>query len=130
MLNKALLANAVFSSTSGITIVLFRQWFGSQFSAPEWLMLAIGVGLLLFTVQLLAMTKVKVLAEKLTLSVVFSDVAWVLITCVLLFLLNDKMTNVGAVMILVVNLVVSLLAWTQYTAFKKERSDLLASDGI
>jgi len=119
MLNRAFMANAVFSSVCGIIIFVLRDWFALQIPGPDWLFLAISIGLVVFAVQLLLMVKFKSLAEKLVLQVVFSDIGWVVFSTLGLIIFIESFSHTGIWMVVLINLIVTLLAWLQFSAYKK-----------
>jgi len=122
MLKKAIMKNAIFSGVSGLVILLKSDWLLIQLPSPDWLMMVIGVGLLMFSLQLLLMTRINALAEKLILQVVFSDVAWVLITFVALIIYHEHFSNIGVGLVIFINMIVTTLIWLQFSAYKRNKS--------
>ena len=114
MLVKSLIANAIFSTSSAAVIFTYAAWLNEHIQMPYWIYLGIGIGLLLFAVQLILMAKLQSLREKLIDSVIVSDAAWVLITGGLAFGFSENISESGAVIIVSVNIIISLLAWFQY----------------
>jgi len=121
MLKKAIMKNAIFSGVSGLVILLNSDWFLIQLPAPDWLMTAIAVGLLIFSLQLLLMTRVNALAERLILQVIFSDLAWVLITFIALVAFHEHFSSIGVGLVLFINMIVTSLIWLQFSAYKRNK---------
>lgn len=121
MLIKSLIANAIFSGSSALIILVFGSWFNHHVQMPQWIYLGIGIGLLIFAIQLGLMVKLDKLREKLINSVIVSDIAWVLITGGMLLGYSESVSNVGVFIILAVNVIVSILAWLQYLGRRESK---------
>lgn len=119
MLKKAIAANALFSGMSGLILWVMRDWISEQISAPDWLFATISIGLMAFAVQLVLMVKFETLAKTLTMSVVYSDIGWVLLTTLALVALFDSFSLVGIWMVIGINLIVSSFAWLQFRGYRK-----------
>ncbi len=124
MLKKALMANAIFSLTSGIGILVVTSWLGQHIPLPAWAWIVLGIGLILFALQLVMMVLIPILAHKLTQLVVVSDIAWVVLTSLGALLFAAQITAMGFTLILVVNLVVGTLAVAQHRGYGPERGAL------
>jgi hypothetical protein len=81
----------------------------------------LGVGLILFALQLVMMVLKPKLAVLLTQQVVVSDIAWVVLTSLGALLFSDQLTAMGFMLILVVNLIVGTLAVVQHRGYAPER---------
>ncbi len=103
MLKKAIAANAAFSGVSGLVLWVMRDWISQQISAPDWLFAVISIGLMAFAIQLVLMVKFDSLANKLIMSVVYSDIGWVLLTTMALVVLFDSFSLVGIWMVIGIN---------------------------
>lgn len=121
MLNQALAKNAIFSGISGIIMLLMKDWFILQIPLPGWLLITISIGLMLFSVQLTLMVIFKPLADKLILVVIFSDIGWIVLTLISLLVFINSLTVIGIGLVILINLIVSLLAWKQFSAYKNEQ---------
>ena len=122
MLNKAIAANALFSGMSGLILWIMRDWISEQISAPDWLFVAISIGLMAFAIQLVLMVKFDTLANTLIMSVVYSDIGWVLLTTMALVFFFDSFSLIGLWMAIGINLIVSSLAWLQFQGYRKKGS--------
>lgn len=121
MLKRYLTANAAFSAVSGLVLITAGDWLGRHIPAPGWVWPALGAGLLLFAVQLVAMTRNPALASRLAPQVVLMDAAWVVLTTIVLVWRWPTLTAFGAGLIIDVNIVVAALAWLQWGAHRRER---------
>lgn len=122
MLKQALKANAVFSTASGLTLILARDALSAEIPAPAWFFAAIGVGLLAFAAQLALMVAKPDLARRLAMQVVVSDAAWVVITSAALVAFFARVSAIGVALILAVNAIVAVLALLQYRGFAAKQS--------
>ena len=122
MLKKAIAANALFSGMSGLILWIMRDWISEQISAPDWLFVAISIGLMAFAIQLVLMVKFDTLANTLIMSVVYSDIGWVLLTTMALVFFFDSFSLIGLWMAIGINLIVSSLVWLQFQGYRKKGS--------
>ncbi len=119
MSKDAIAANALFSALGGLVLWVMRDWVSEQILAPDWLFITISIGLIAFAVQLALMVKFDDLANKLIMSVVYSDIAWVLLTSLALVVLFDSFSLVGIWIVIGINMIVSSLAWLQFQNHRK-----------
>lgn len=120
MLKKALLSNAVFSGISGLCILLLAAELGSYISLPPILWLVIGLGLLFFSFDLMLLAVFPAWAKKLTKLVIFSDISWVLVTTMAVFIYWEAVSLEGVALIVLINLIVTTLAWFQAKGYHME----------
>ena len=118
MLKYALGANALFSASSGFLMLFAHGYFSSHIPLPAWAWMLIGVGLLIFAVDLAVLAYKPSWAGRLTPMVVLSDVAWVALTSVATLWFIDVLSIYGVLMILAVNFVVGSLAYFQSRGHK------------
>lgn len=111
----ALRANAAFSAISAVVLLLFSSTLAELFNAPRSVLLGIGVGLVLFVVDLLATASRQAIPRKKALYFVGADVLWVLGSAIVL-LVPTGLTTAGRLAILGVALVVAGFAAAQYLA--------------
>ena len=130
MLQRALSANAVFSTASGFGLIFLRDALAAEIPAPPWLFAAVGVGLLAFAAQLALMASRTGLARRLAMSVVVSDVAWVVVTSAALVAFFARISTLGAVLIVTVNVVVGVLALLQYRGLTAMQNSATPASGI
>jgi len=116
-----LAANAVFSGVSAAFIALQGAWLQAHIPMPEWLWTVAAAGLALFALQLAAMVMNTRLANMLIKQVIVSDALWLLATSIGLMLYSAELTNLGVVIVMLINGVVGTLAWWQLAAWKATR---------
>jgi hypothetical protein len=97
-----------------------KDWILLQIPLPNWLWLFMSVGLLSFSVLLLLMKNIKKLAELLIIPVIFSDISWVLLTSAGLIYYFYLFSVAGMCLVILINLIVSTIAWFQYIGYKNE----------
>lgn len=119
-LNKSLLANGVFSLLCGSGALLLQSSLSIHIPLAEWMWLLVGAGLIGFSIQLIAMVKLPWLAKKLTISVVYADVIWVLVTALLSVMYCSQITWAGLVLIGITSSIVGCLALLQYSGYKRQ----------
>ena len=120
MLNKVLLSNSLFSGITGVTIFFISDLLNQQIPGPGWLFTMISIGLILFSAQLFLMTQYKTLADKLILQVIGSDIGWVVLSTAGLLSYLDSFSTMGMTLVILINVVVSVLAWMQLSAYRNE----------
>lgn len=120
MLKQSLVSNALFSGLSGLLILTFKEWVSAQFPGPTWLWLIVGMGLLIFAAQLIAMVLIPKLAKMLTPQVVIADIGWVVLTFVGLAIFFTSITETGVLLVIGINAVVGTLALMQHLGYRRE----------
>ena len=119
-----LAANAVFSGVSAVFIAWQGPWLGSQIPMPDWMWTVAAAGLALFALQLAAMVANARLANMLIKQVIVADALWLVGTSIGLMLYSGELTNLGIVIVMLINVVVGVLAWWQLAAWKASRLDV------
>lgn len=130
MLKQTLTANAVFSTASGLMLIVARDALAAEITAPPWFFVAIGVGLLAFAAQLALMVAKPERARRLAMQVVLSDVGWVVATSAALVAFYTRVSALGVALIVVINVVVATLALLQYRGLTTVQSRAAAESGI
>ncbi len=130
MLKQTLTANAVFSTASGLMLIVARDALAAEITAPPWFFVAIGVSLLAFAAQLALMVAKPELARRLAMQVVLSDVGWVVATSAALVAFYTRVSALGVALIVVINVVVATLALLQYRGLTTVQSRAAAESGI
>jgi len=116
-----LAANAVFSGVSAAFIALQGAWLQGHIPMPGWMWTLAAAGLALFALQLAAMVMNTRLANMLIKQVIVSDALWLLATSIGLMLYSAELTNLGIIIVMLINVVVGTLAWWQLVAWKATR---------
>ena len=124
MLKKALLSNAVFSGVSGLCILLLTAKLDSHIPLPSLLWLVIGIGLLVFSADLILLAVFPAWAKKLTKFVVLSDISWVVVATLATLTYWGSLTAEGVALIVVINAMVTVLAWAQAKSYRMEYGDM------
>jgi len=119
-LQKAMFANAVFSFVCGVIFLLARKLLMPHIPLAPLLWTLFGAGLILFSAQLVIMVKSTAWAEKLIIPVIFSDIAWVILTCAALAYYQSRISPLGNTLIIAVNMMVAALAWFQAQAYLEQ----------
>ncbi|WDE00577.1 hypothetical protein SG35_008055 [Thalassomonas actiniarum] len=120
-LQKAMSANALFSFFSGMIFLLAQDFLIPHIPMPALLWTLFGVGLIAFSAQLLFMVKNPARAEKLIVSVVFSDIAWVILTFIALAYYQERISAPATALIIGINITVTALAWFQAQGYLEQR---------
>jgi hypothetical protein len=117
-LRKALIGNALFSTLSGVTILLAQGWVVRILGLPENISLAIlGIGLLVFAVTLVINARRQQVRTSDAWIVVLLDLAWVLGSYVLIFVVPFSIE--GKWVVGVVAELVSVFAVLQFVGIRR-----------
>ena len=120
-LARALRANATFSATTGVTMLLLArpgaEWLGFEW---PWVLVLVGVGLLLFAADLALLSRKNPIPRQRTILVIAGDVGWVLGSALLLLGWPQLFNSLGRWVVLGVALVVTLFAVLQTQALKHQ----------
>ena len=112
-LKKALTANAIFSSFSGIIMLVFHQALATLFGWSDSLpFLIIGVGLLFFATTIVI--EIKKQRLKAIQWIIIQDLFWVVASVCLLVVQPIEMSFVGQMLVADVAIVVFIFAVLQY----------------
>jgi hypothetical protein len=118
LLRKALIGNALFSILSGVTILLAQGWVLRILGLPENISLAIlGIGLLVFAVTLVINARRQPVRTSDAWIVVVLDLAWVLGSYVLIFVV--PFSAEGKWVVGVVAELVSVFAVLQFVGIRR-----------
>ena len=118
ILRKVLVANAFYSSLSGITIIAIAGILGEMMGIPNlWILRIIGGGLVLFALSILPAIKKLPGNTKPARSIAFQDWAWVAGAVAIISLQLFDMTNSGYWILGIVSVPVAIFAFlqTRYT---------------
>jgi hypothetical protein len=117
-LRKALIGNALFSTLSGVTILLAQGWVVRILGLPENISLAIlGIGLLVFAATLVINARRQQVRTSDAWIVVLLDLAWVLGSYVLIFVVPFSIE--GKWVVGVVAELVSVFAVLQFVGIRR-----------
>lgn len=120
-IKTALLGNALFSTTSGLLLLLFsrsiNEWMGIS---ANWILPLIGLGLLGFAVSLLLLAKKQIIERKAVIAVIIQDILWVLGSIIIVALGAFSLSELGYEMIIVVAIIVAGFAVWQWRTLPKK----------
>jgi hypothetical protein len=111
--------NAAFSAFTG-AVLLFASSAVSEMifiDATGWkpvILIALGVGLLIFAADLLSMATNRWVTREEVWIIVFADIGWIVISVFLMAVFGDLFTQDGVVVVAVVGLIVAVFAIGQY----------------
>lgn len=110
-LRKVLMGNAAFSGVSGLALSLFSQAIASWMGvAQSFILLAIGIGLILFSVSLIVAGRKKELNRKNIQFIIFQDWAWVFGSAVIIIFQLFNLTQLGYWLVADVAIIVAAFA--------------------
>jgi hypothetical protein len=123
LLRMALMGNALFSTISGLTLVLAGQWVVRLLGLPEAVdLLTIGISLLVFAVTLVVFARKKPIRLSDAWIAVLLDLAWVIASYPLLFVVPFNTTGKWIVGILAeVVMVFALVQWLGIRRIRKAK---------
>ena len=86
-LKRALYANAIFSGISGLDFIIFNNQITNFLGwSTNWLIPVIGAGLILFAIFTVMVARADTPNPALVQTIIASDVAWIILSCVVIFL--------------------------------------------
>jgi len=120
LLKKALLANAAFSSISGLSFILFTQAI-SQFLgwSNSWILATIGAGLVAFALMIYTVAQAKSINHAQVMSIIAADLSWVLLSIVVIFTPFVALTLEGKWAVAIVADIVAIFAFAQYWGLRR-----------
>jgi len=125
LLRKALIGNALFSTVSGLTILFAQGWVLRILGLPSSVnLLVLGAGLIVFAVTLVINARKQQVKESDAWIAVCMDVAWVIGSYVLIFIL--PFSTEGKWVVAVVAEAVLVFAVLQFVGIRRiQKSELL-----
>lgn len=130
LLTSAMRINALFSATSGVILLLGASALAIRFGAPAWILVALGAGLLSFSVLLLwSLTD----ARRLTVGgrvAVGGDTAWTAGAAVLLTTPVGGLTAQGRTTLALVTVAVAVLGMLQAVGLWRIRERSAGTSGV
>lgn len=117
-LQKALIINALFSSLSGLTLIIFHTTIAKLFEVPNSSVFWI-IGSLLLFFSLTIILEIYKQRKWAVIWIIIQDYLWVVASVILLLFPLFKISTIGNLLIAMVALVVFLMAINQTKALKK-----------
>lgn len=120
LLKNALYGNSIFSFASGLAFVLFSKAIAAFLGlSASWVILALGVGLLLYGWQIFTAAKAEPINPGFAQFAVYADLAWVLGSAVLIFTNLVSFTTPGKWGIAIIADIVLVFAILQYAGLRR-----------
>lgn len=117
-LQKALTANAIFSTLCAFILLIFTTWISDLFEIEnQWSFLIIAFGLLIFVATIII--EIKQQREKAVYTIIIQDLLWVIGSIILLIIQPFGISEMGNIIIAVVAFVVLVFAILQYRGVKE-----------
>lgn len=127
-LKSTLMANALFSTLCGIGLLVAPVYIAQLLGhVPIWLCLTLGIGLLIFALDVIWITNQLPHSVHRAKIIFFADVAWVLITPILLTVFNNYLSEIGRIILVDIAVVVALLAWLEWAGLRKLKQQMKTS---
>jgi hypothetical protein len=111
-LRGALVANAVFSGTTGIGAIALANVFAGSLGPPAWSLRALGVGLVVFAAVVAGESRAP--RRRDTWRIIAADVAWVATAVLIIMVSPGWLTGAGRATLAAVTVVVAVLALMQW----------------
>lgn len=122
LLRRALVGNVIFSAVSGTVLIVASGWLSDVTGlTPGWLPAAIGVGVLLWAVDVGWIARKEVLDLRQAKFVIAGDLAWVAVSYAVLIFGLVNLTTAGAWTVGILAEIVGLFAIVQYLGLRRLR---------
>lgn len=118
-LQKALATNALFSSLSGLTLLVFHTAIAELFEVPNSSVFWI-IGCLLLFFSLTIVLEIYKQRKWAVIWIIIQDYLWVVASVILILLPLFKISTIGNLLIAMVAIIVFLMAINQTKALKKQ----------
>ncbi|MDH3248716.1 MAG: hypothetical protein OEQ47_07130 [Acidimicrobiia bacterium] len=115
-LQEALVANAVFSGTTGIGAIALADVLAGSLGPPAWSLRALGVGLVVFAAVVAGESRAP--RARGTSRIIAADVAWVATAVIIIMVSPGWLTGVGRAVLAAVTIAVAALAAGQWRGFQ------------
>ena len=122
-INTVLYANASFCLASAVLIMLLPGMLADLvISLPLVVFRILGIGLLLFALDVLITARKESPSRGKVIYIFVADLAWVLMTPVVLFTLQERITNLGNLLLVDIAIVVGAFATFEWLAMGRMES--------
>lgn len=116
-LKNVLLGNAMFSTACGVLLVIAPDTFANLMgSHPEWIYLALGIGLLVFAADVAWVATRKTINKTFATAILWADIGWVTGSAMLLVLGASLFSTMGLLLVVAIALIVAVLSALEYRA--------------
>ncbi|MEO5887682.1 MAG: hypothetical protein ABIQ77_08465 [Anaerolineales bacterium] len=120
LLRNALYGNSAFSFTSGLAFMLFSKSIANFLGlSVSWIILALGVGLILYGIEVYLAARANPVNRDIATFAVYADLAWVLLSAVLIFANLVDFTTAGKWAIAIIADIVLVFAILQFVGLRR-----------
>ncbi len=120
LLKNTLLANVSFSLVCGITLLVLPGKISALMgSFPSWLLMVIGGCLVVFAADVYWISRHLPHAKARAQVIFLADIAWVLITPIILALFYSSFSQLGIIVFIDITLVVAVLAFFEWKGLQE-----------
>ena len=128
-LRTVLYANTVFSTLSGMVMLVFSGWIAERvLDFPAIVYLLMGAGLLGFAAAVFYVAQTAPVNIAMARWVLWADIFWVLATPVAILLLAERLTSLGSLLLIDIAMIVAALAVFEWLAIKAEARGEISVD--
>ena len=117
-LSKAMVDNALFSGAAGLVLIVGSAWLDGWLGVNTWLLVALGVGLVVYAVDLVWWSRSQRWLVAGGRMAVLADIAWVLAAAALIAF-TAVLTTRGELALAAVSLIVGGFGAAQWTGLRK-----------
>jgi hypothetical protein len=120
LLRNALYGNSIFSLVSGAIFLLFSKAIAGFLGlSASWVILALGVGLIVYGIEIYLAARSEPVNQGIAKFAVYADLAWVLVSALLIFANLVPFTDAGKWAIAIIADIVLVFAILQYVGLRK-----------
>lgn len=120
-IQKVLVANAAFSGISGLLIMIFSEALVAQvMHLPVAVYRVLGTVLGLFALAVFLTARQAMPGRGSIMAILCADIAWLALTPVILLLLQQRLTGLGNLLLLVIAVAVALFAALEWLTLKRQ----------
>lgn len=128
-LKTTLYANASFCTLSALVILIIPGWIGTNIiELPTWILIVLGIGLVLFAIDVFFTARSANPTRAKVLYIFSADVAWVILTPVVMLLLADRISQLGNFVLLDIAIIVAIFAALEFRGLNSEDSGQITED--
>lgn len=115
-----MLGNSAFSFLSGLASVLFSRTIANFLGlSASWIIFALGIGLILYGIEIYVAARANPLHKGIVTFAVYADLAWVIVSALLIFANLADFTTAGKWAIAVVADIVLIFAILQFVGLRR-----------
>lgn len=127
-LKTVLYGNTLFSTVSGAVMLLLADWITANLiDLPTIVFRVMGIGLLLFALDVFMVARKSPISVSRAKLIYWADIAWVVATPMAMYLLSDRLTELGNWLLLEIAFIVAVIAVFEHLAMKRDALSLSAA---